>query len=130
MAIYWTAITQELSRTRKYYIPLEYFPARKYSNLSRYKDTKRLYDDINGVYYHETPNVAAIPESEGDTFITVTPQTTNRLDVIANIVYQYAPYWWIIAYANNIIDPFNVPNGTVLRCPPLMSLYGEGSVLS
>jgi hypothetical protein len=129
MAIYLTPITQELSRSRKFYIPLDYFQPRKYDTLSRYGDTERLYDELNGVYYHETPNTVSIPLSETDTYVTVTQQTTNRLDVIANNIYGYAPYWWIIAYANNIIDPYDVPEGTVLRCPPIMSIYGEGSVL-
>ena len=71
-----------------------------------------------------------IPVTENDTYITVNRQTENRLDVVANIVYGFAPYWWIIAMANDIIDPFDVPCGTVLRCPPLVSLYSDGSVLS
>lgn len=129
MSIYLTPITQEISRSRKFYIPLEYYQARHYITLSRYEDTKRLYDSKNGVYYHETPRPVSIPQSETDTYITITSQMENRLDVIANMVYKYAPYWWVIAMANDIIDPYNVPVGTVLRCPPLMSIYGEGSVL-
>lgn len=129
MANYQIPITREISRMRKFYIPLEYYSPRKYINLSRYASTNRLYDDTNGVYYHETANPVDIPLSEADTFIKVTPQMANRLDVIANNVYGYSGYWWIIAYANKVIDPYNVPVDTVLRCPPIMSIYGEGSVL-
>ena len=35
-----------------------------------------------------------------------------------------------IALANEILDPFDVPVGTYLRIPPLVSLYNTGGVLS
>ena len=37
-------------------------------------------------------------------------------------------YWWVIALANYIIDPFEVPVGLQLRIPPLISLYNKGGV--
>lgn len=129
MAEYLISSFKNITRSRKIYIPLEYYQPRSYINLSRYADTNRLYDDLNGVYYHETPNVTTIPTSETDQYITVNMELENRLDIVANMVYGYSVYWWVIAYANDIIDPFDVPIGTVLRCPPLMSIYGKGSVL-
>lgn len=119
-----------IAETRKIYEPLEYYSPRIYPTLSRYQTTDRLFDSHIGVYYHSTVDKKEIPVTENDTYITVNRQTENRLDVIANIVYGFSPYWWIIAMANDIIDPFDVPCGTVLRCPPLVSLYSDGSVLS
>jgi len=126
---YYDNIGSIIAFRRKIYPELEYYTPRKYDSLSRYDSTERLLDNLNGVYYHKTYEPVEIPLSDGDTFVTVDVQTENRLDIIANNIYGYAPYWWIIAFANNVIDPFNVPLGTVLRCPPLMSIYGKGSVI-
>ena len=118
-----------IAEVRKIYPQLEYFPPRIYPTLSRYQATERLFDSNFRLYYLTTENKKEIPVTEEDTYLTVDRQTENRLDVIANQIYGFAPYWWVIAYANNIIDPFDVPYGTVLRCPPLSSLYSDGSVL-
>lgn len=130
MSEYSTPKYGSVTQYRKIYTDLEYFSPREYTNVSRYQDTLRLYDDRNGVYYHETITRESIPESSNDTYITVEGQWENRLDIIANNVYGYSLYWWILAIANDIIDPFNVPRGTVLRCPALQSLYIKGSIFS
>lgn len=115
---------------RKIYKELEYEAPKVYLGLSRYQETLRIFDQSNDVYYQETVDRKTIPESNTDVFITVTKSSENRLDIIANMVYSYSLYWWVIAMANDIDDPFNVPIGTVLRCPPLASLYGSNSVFS
>ena len=127
---YIAELVGSIANIRKIYKPLDYYMPRVYPTLSRYSTTERLFDNKIGVYYQSTFDKTTIPVSENDTYVTVDRQSENRLDVIANRVYGYAPYWWIIAIANDIIDPFDVPYGTVLRCPPLVSLYSEGSVLS
>lgn len=108
----------------------EYIDPREFQYLSRYSRTRRILDKNLGVAYHETYHRKNIPETNDDKFITVTNNNENRLDIIANEQYQYSLYWWVIAMANDIIDPFNVPAGTVLRIPPLSSLYSTGGVLS
>ena len=108
---------------------LEYIDKRSFQNLSRYSTTKRIIDDKNNVSYFETINKQQIPESESDTFITVTKETENRLDLISLNSYGNPLFWWIIAIANNIDDPFDIPIGSVLRIPSIYSLYMEGSVL-
>ena len=117
-----------LQSYRKIYKEQEKYPPKVYISLSRYQEVNRLFDVSNDVYYQETADLPVIPEVQGDAYVTVDSSSSNRLDVIATMIYGYAPYWWVIAMANNIIDPFNVPMGTVLRCPPLSSLYGNGSV--
>lgn len=117
-----------LQTYRKIYKEQELYPAKSYTTLSRYQNVKRLFDSVNDVYYQVTPNLTSIPETKGDTYVTVDKSSEGRLDVIANMIYGYSPYWWIIAIANNIVDPFNVTIGTVLRCPPLASLYGLDSI--
>lgn len=89
---------------------------------SRYRSLKRIeYED--GTKRVETANPVNIPEKEGDTFFKVTYQYENRLDLIAFKFYNNQLYWWVIAYASNIKDPFNVPSGTVLRIPNPITLY-------
>ena len=78
----------------------------------------------------ESINQDTVSESNSDLYITVDNTNSNRLDTISYIYYGYSTYWWVIALANNIIDPFKVPYGTVLRIPPLSSLYENGGVLS
>ena len=62
--------------------------------------------------------------------MTVTLDDENRLDIISNKYYGTPRYWWVIALANEIIDPFDIPIGTYLRIPSLISLYNTGGVLS
>jgi len=42
-----------------------------------------------------------------------------RLDLIAEQAYRDPQLFWIIAAANEIEDPFNVPEGTILRIPSI-----------
>jgi len=91
--------------------------------------TERIEDNINGVEYHETYDKKDIPLSNADIYVTVDLKTKDRLDIISTNVYGYSLYWWVIAMANNIIDPFDIPIGTVLRVPQLASIYMSRSVL-
>lgn len=55
--------------------------------------------------------------SEFDYYHLVTVVDVLRLDLIAYKYYTNVEYWWIIAAANNILDPFNLTVGTILRIP-------------
>ena len=92
-----------------------------YPPTSRYKSSK---------YYQRTiPGIGRFIESESwtppdlkpevtDLFTKVQPGEEGRLDLVALRVYNLSALWWVIAYVNNIIDPFNVAVDTVLRYPP------------
>lgn len=41
----------------------------------------------------------------------------ERLDTLAYVYYGDSDYWWIIALANRIIDPFSISPGDKLRIP-------------
>jgi hypothetical protein len=85
---------------------------------SRYRDLYRLiYSD--GIEMLETQNRIIIPKSVNDTYYTVVSDSANRLDLISYNHYGTPLYWWVIAYASNIMDPMTIPVGTVLRIPPL-----------
>jgi len=119
-----------LAEVREYFEPLEYLPNISYKNASRYKNLRTLKDFENGRIHHESWNQQAIPISNDDDYFTVTNETENRLDMVAYKYYGSPRYWWVIALANYIIDPFDVPVGLTLRIPPLLSLYKSGGVLN
>ena len=59
-----------------------------------------------------------IPTDSTDLMFTVDKFHSNRLDLIANIFYGEPRYWWIIAQANNILDPnAEVTEGRMLAIP-------------
>lgn len=89
-----------------------------YNYLSRYTQLQQITDDGSPIYF-ETQNQITIPESTDDIYHTVNSSQENRLDILALKYYNNASFWWIIAQANDIIDPFSVKLGTVLRIPKL-----------
>lgn len=118
------------NNVRKKYYMRQYYTPKQYSNNCRYKNVRRLKDDKTGKVFHETVPQMFIPENDEDQYIVVTNITKNRLDIIANEYYGTPNYWWVIAQANYLIDPFDVPVGTKLRIPPTISLYISGGILS
>lgn len=119
-----------LEELRDVFEPLTYYVPKDYKNNSRYSKLRRLYDKEKGVYYHETWVQKFVDESSSDQFFTVTESEKDRLDLISYSFYGTSKYWWVIATANYIIDPFDIPVGTYLRIPPILSLYNEGGILS
>lgn len=84
-----------------------------------YEDSMRY----EGVECLPTHYLQEIPYSVSDTYYTVPPSKENRLDIISNDHYGIVSLWWVIALASDIRDPFKVPQGTVLRIPPLSTLF-------
>lgn len=115
---------------RKVYTMRPYLTPRIYENSCRYKNIRRLEDEDTGKVYHENWIKRIIDISEEDTYITVDMTRENRLDMISYEYYNTPRFWWVIAIANDILDPFDVPIGTQLRIPTLSSLYNEGGILS
>ena len=116
--------TRDVFKMREYESPITY------NNNSRYQNVRTLRDLDKGRLFHENINTPYIPETTDDIYFVVTLDEENRLDIISNNCYQSARYWWVIAYANYIIDPFDVPVGMTLRIPPLSTLYMTGGILS
>lgn len=100
---------------------------RDYSHISRYRKYRQIIDD--NVVYTETFNQQGVSLSNNDITHIVKLNEKNRLDMIALTYYKDASLWWILALANNIINPFIVVPGTVLRVPPLINLYNRGEAL-
>jgi len=100
---------------------MRYAKPRVYSNLSRYSIYRQIIDSNNDTYL-ETANQYVIKTSETDVYHEVQPNEENRLDIIAYKYYNNAEYFWVIAMANSIVDPFVIKRGDILRIPALSSL--------
>lgn len=79
--------------------------------------------DNNGDTRTETTNSTQLKESNMDVYHEVQREEENRLDIISNKYFGTPEYYWLIALANDIVDPFVVRVGDVLRIPILYSAY-------
>lgn len=107
---------------------LVYLKPRNFKHLSRYRLYYQIADTDNNVTYFESPNAVKI-DSKDSTFHVVEDSEDGRLDIIAKRYYGSASMYWVIAMANNIIDPMTVIAGTVLEIPSYESLYENGGPL-
>lgn len=87
-------------------------------DTSRYKNDDRIVYDT-GEEIIETADRRKFPRDERDRFYKVESGFEDRLDLISFKFYGSSDYWWVIASASNIEDPFDVKVGTVLRIPEL-----------
>jgi hypothetical protein len=84
--------------------------------MGRYS-TARVQRDTDETRKLSTIIVPTIPLSNGDIYIQKT--SVERLDKLANIFYEDASLWWIIATANGLgKGSYIVPQNTRLRIPP------------
>lgn len=104
-----------------------YSNPRSYPHISRYGKYRQIIE--NHVARTETFNQSFVDKSDNDKFHTVATEQENRLDIIANIYYNDASLWWVIALANELVDPMIIKPGSVLRIPPIISLYNLGGAL-
>ena len=119
-----------LAGVREIFTTIEYQPKIIYKNASRYKNQRTIKDTLTNKIYHESWDKQYIRISPEDSYFTVTNVEIGRLDIISTRFYGTPRFWWVIAMANNIIDPFDIPLGTTLRIPVKQSLYLIGGVLS
>lgn len=71
---------------------------------SRYKNTE-IIELEDGTVCQVTWEPTNYTETTNDKYVEVKAGRW-RLDLLANYFYGNQHYWWIIALANNIIDPF------------------------
>ena len=98
-----------------------YSSPRKYPYNSRYCKYRQIID--NKDTYTETFNQTLVNQSDNDIYHIVQTEEENRLDIISKKYYGDAQYFWVIALANDLIDPLVVVRDTVLRIPSMTSLY-------
>lgn len=106
----------------------QYCKPRKFEHECRYSKYRQIIDNENT--YLETFNQSVIPKTDDDKYHIVTAQQIGRPDLIANQYYNDPTLYWVILLANDIIDPFIIDGGTVLRIPTINSLYGRNGVLN
>lgn len=102
-------------------------PADGYS-VSRYHNLRRIRDD-EGDEYIESYEGISFPERPDDKYHQVEPSETNRIDLVAYKYYGTPLLYWVIAEANDLNDPDDLPAGTTLRIPSRQSLYGYKGVM-
>lgn len=107
---------------------MRYAKPRKYQKVSRYQIYRLIMDNSNDTYV-ETSNRTPIKDSAQDVYHEVQKEEENRLDIISNIYYGTPEYYWIIAMANDIVDPFVICVGDILRIPNLYSAFEWGGPL-
>lgn len=109
---------------------LIYGSKRKFLNTSRYVPYKTIINIDTGVTYLESYNQFMQKRNLSEVYHVVEPTEEGRLDMISNLYYGSPRFYWLIAEANKIIDPFTVISGTILLIPKLESIYEKGGVLS
>ena len=98
---------------------MKYLDNKEYDKVSRYQ-VLRVIEDKD--MYLETYNQVKVPVTESDSYHIVTESEVNRLDIISNKYYNTPNYWWMIALANEFIDPFIVNEGVMIRIPSLLTM--------
>ena len=93
-----------------------------YPSTSRYRGSRYYKREVSRNVFRIEPeswNPKVIPESELTRMTKVNPGEVGALDLISERVYGTDRLWWVIAMANDVIDPFNeVVSGLELKYPP------------
>jgi hypothetical protein len=88
---------------------------------SRYKGSsyyKRYIEEVGNVIDPNVWQAPEIPEQDSDQFTDVDPGEAGRLDLVSYRVYRIEALWWVIAVANDIVDPIaETTTGRRLRYP-------------
>lgn len=83
---------------------------------SRYYHSNVISDSNNKIVYDLFEPRKLITQEAFKKF-TVPLEFKDRLDLVAQKFYSNPTKWWVIAVANNLIDPFILPAGTTLVIP-------------
>ena len=86
---------------------------------SRYYYQETVTDTNHETLYGIANNMSGYAANAQVTYHVVTSSEANRLDKVAFAEYGKASLWWLIAWANKIIDPFTLIKGTTLMIPLL-----------
>jgi len=86
------------------------------SRLSRYASSDVF--NAGGSLILNTFDVSLYSSTGDEQYYEVKSEDENRLELIAYKLYGDATLWWLLAYANGIIDPFTeISIGTRLLIP-------------
>ena len=91
--------------------------------LSRYNGIRTLLTD-DCIPIQETWGPIDIPELDEDQFFEVTQEFSHRPDLISLKFYGTEQLYWVIAWANDMIDPFaETYRGRRLRIPDRENVF-------
>lgn len=91
--------------------------------LSRYNKIRMLLRE-DGIPVQETFDRPDIVTSSADRFFEVTQPFVNRPDLVSRLYYGTEQLYWVIALANDMIDPFiETTVGKQLRIPDRDTLF-------
>lgn len=103
-----------------------YFRSQKDVNPSARYFPSLTIDLINGPSMVAPWRMPKIPPAVGDRIITVQVGEEARLDILAHIEWGRSEWWWILALANDILNPFEEPvAGDRLRAPTTSRILNE-----
>nr|DAU63623.1 MAG TPA: Baseplate wedge protein [Caudoviricetes sp.] len=101
------------------------------NHISRYTRNRTIYNPNLDKAYLESTNQYDLDTDNSDCIYHIVEQNeANRLDIIANNYYGDPSFYWVIAMANDMIDPFIVKPNTMLTIPSLSILYEQDSPLT
>jgi len=83
------------------------------------------HDLVRGETFHGPRAPALLPEDARDPDVRVPATAATKLGLLAQDVYGTPHLWWVIADANDLIDPFNFPTSGELRVPSLTRVQVE-----
>ena len=110
---------------------LKYGSATNFKHISRYQNCRVIYNsDINKSYFEVLNNDVIDTKNYTPQYHLVEETERNRLDIIANKYYNDPTMYWVIAKANNMIDPFIIIPNTILTIPNRECLYAKGGPLA
>lgn len=103
---------------------------RKFNNTSRYTRNRQIYNKDLDAIYLESFNKYSIQLSDTPVYHVVDFKEEGRLDIISNLYYGTPDFYWAIALANNIIDPFILKANTIITIPYIDDLFNNDGPLS
>lgn len=115
-------------RNIDYHFDAEYSEEKRYrgTQLSRYNTYRTIENEIYQPLELKLINGITRASKYLGSYREVTLREQNRLDVIAEDEYGDQRLFWVIALANDILDPFNVKKGTILKIPQISVLHSRG----
>ena len=110
---------------------IKYNSSKSFNNISRYQNCRVIYNsDVDASYFEILNNSIIDTKNYPPQYHLVEKSERNRLDIIANKYYNDPSLYWVIARANNMIDPFIVIPNTVLTIPSRECLYAQDGPLA
>lgn len=99
---------------------------KKFNTTSRYKNTDIYKNPADNLFYYGIWTIPVIDKQPQDIYYVIEAGGSRRLDKVAQNFYNNYLLWWIIATANDIIDPFDeLEVGQTIRIPYLPYIFSK-----